>query len=77
MDVMHSEANIAVVGCQAFESEDAVDEDVGQVLREKNPNPRFLKNHHQWLKEHGREKVNNQIQRVIVFEDSGIRWRAT
>jgi hypothetical protein len=46
---------------------DAVDEEVGKVLREKNPNPRFLKNHHQWLKQHGREKVNNQIQRVITI----------
>lgn len=46
---------------------DAVDEDVGEILREKNPNPRFLKNHHQWLKDHGREKVNNQIQRVITI----------
>ena len=46
---------------------DAVDEDVGRVLREKNPNPKFLTNHHQWLKEHGREKVNNQIQRVITI----------
>jgi hypothetical protein len=46
---------------------DAVDEDVGKALRAKNPNPRFLKNHHQWLKQHGREKVNNQIQRVITI----------
>jgi hypothetical protein len=46
---------------------DAVDEEVGKVLREKNPNPRFLKNHHQWLKQHGRDKVNNQIQRVITI----------
>jgi P63C domain len=46
---------------------DAVDEDVGNALREKNPNPRFLKNHHQWLKEHGRDQVNNQIQRVITI----------
>jgi hypothetical protein len=46
---------------------DAVDEDVGRLLREKNPEPRFLKNHHQWLKRHGREKVNNQIQQVIAI----------
>jgi hypothetical protein len=46
---------------------DAVDEDVGRALREKNPNPRFLRNHHQWLKQHGREKVNNQVQRVITI----------
>lgn len=46
---------------------DAVDEDVGKLLREKNPEPRFLRNHHQWLKQHGREKVNNQIQKVIAI----------
>jgi hypothetical protein len=46
---------------------DAVDEDVGKQLRDRNPNPRFLNNHHQWLKKHGREKVNNQIQRVITI----------
>jgi hypothetical protein len=46
---------------------DAVDEDVGKELRNRNPNPRFLRNHHQWLKKHGRDKVNNQIQRVITI----------
>jgi hypothetical protein len=46
---------------------DAVDKDVGRELRKKNPNPHYLKNHHQWLKEFGREKVNNQIQRVIAI----------
>jgi len=45
---------------------DAIDKDVGKALREKNPNPHFLKNHHQWLRQFGREKVNNQIQRVIT-----------
>jgi len=44
---------------------DAVDKDVGRQLRKINPDPHFLKNHHQWLKLHGREKVNNQIQRII------------
>ncbi len=46
---------------------DAIDGDVGRELRKKNPNPRFLKNHHQWLKKFGREKVNDQIQRVIAI----------
>lgn len=46
---------------------DAVDPDVGKELRRKNPNPQFRKNHHQWLREHGREKVNNQIQQVIAI----------
>jgi hypothetical protein len=41
---------------------DAVDGDIGKELREINPNPRHRRNHHQWLKEFGREKVNNQIQ---------------
>lgn len=44
---------------------DAVDKDVGRELRKKNPSPHFTKNHHQWLKLHGKEKVNNQLQRVI------------
>jgi hypothetical protein len=46
---------------------DAVDEDVGKQLREKNPNPRFLQNHHQWLKKHGREKVHDQVKAVITI----------
>jgi hypothetical protein len=46
---------------------DAIDKDVGKELRKKNPNPRFLSNHHQWLKEFGRSKVNDQIQRVITI----------
>ena len=46
---------------------DAVDEDVGKELRKKNPNPRFLKNHHQWLKKHGKEKVHDQIKQVITI----------
>jgi len=45
---------------------DAIDADVGKELRKKNPSPHFLKNHHQWLKKYGREKVNNQIQQVIA-----------
>lgn len=47
---------------------DAVDGgDVGKKLREINPNPQHRRNHHQWLKEFGREKVNNQIQQVIAI----------
>jgi hypothetical protein len=45
---------------------DAIDKDVGTKLREINPNPRHRMNHHQWLKQFGREKVNNQLQRVIA-----------
>jgi hypothetical protein len=46
---------------------DAIDNDVGVELRRINPNPRFGKNHHQWLKQHGRDRVNNQIQQVIAI----------
>lgn len=45
---------------------DAIDPEIGMELRKKNPNPRFKKNHHQWLKQFGRQKVNDQIQRVIA-----------
>ena len=46
---------------------DAVDGDVGKELRKKNPDPHFRKNHHQWLKEFGRQKVHDQIQRVVTI----------
>jgi hypothetical protein len=45
---------------------DAIDPDVGQELRALNPNPHYRKNHHQWLKRFGRERVNDQLQRVIA-----------
>jgi hypothetical protein len=45
---------------------DAVDRDDGRELRKRNPNPHFGQNHHQWLKTHGRDKLNNQIQQVIA-----------
>ncbi len=46
---------------------DAIDKDVGKTLRTKNPNPRFGRNHHQWLKEFGKEKLIGQIQSVITI----------
>jgi thiaminase len=46
---------------------DAVDGDVGKKLRSINPDPAHGHNHHQWLKDYGREKVNNQIQQVIAI----------
>jgi hypothetical protein len=46
---------------------DAVDGDVGKKLREKNPDPHFGQNHHQWLKEFGKQKVHDQIERVITI----------
>lgn len=46
---------------------DAIDGDVGKELRKKNPNPQYMRNHHQWLKKFGREKVHDQIQRVVTI----------
>jgi hypothetical protein len=46
---------------------DAIDKDVGKELRKKNPNPHFKQNHHQWLKEFGRDKLIGQIQSVITI----------
>src|SRR5260370_39277124 len=46
---------------------DAIDKDVGKELRKKNPNPHFKHNHHQWLKEFGRDKLIGQIQSVITI----------
>ena len=44
---------------------DAVDKDVGEELRKRNPNPHFRKNHHQWLKEFGREKIRDHLNQVL------------
>jgi hypothetical protein len=44
---------------------DAVDKDVGEELRKKNPNPHFKQNLHQWLKEYGREKVRDHLHEVL------------
>lgn len=46
---------------------DAIDKDVGKRLREKNPNPKHGKNHHQWLREFGKDKLIGQIQSVITI----------
>jgi hypothetical protein len=46
---------------------DSIDKDVGRELRKKNPNPHFKKNHHQWLKEFGKDKLIGQIQSVITI----------
>ena len=46
---------------------DAIDKDVGAELRKKNPNPHFLRNHHQWLQKFGRDQVHDQIQRVVTI----------
>jgi hypothetical protein len=44
-----------------------VDKDVGKRLREKNPDPHFKQNHHQWLKDFGKQKIHDQIERVITI----------
>jgi hypothetical protein len=36
---------------------------------EKNPNPRFLQNHHQWQKQFGRDKVHDQIELCTNMDD--------
>jgi hypothetical protein len=46
---------------------DAIDREVGKELRKMNPEPQKGKNHHQWLKEFGRAKVHDQIERVITI----------
>jgi hypothetical protein len=46
---------------------DAIDKDVGKRLRAKNPNPQKGRNHHQWLKEFGKEKLNAQIASVVTI----------
>ena len=44
---------------------DAIDKDVGKELRKKNPNPDFRQNHHQWMKEFGRQRVRDHINQVL------------
>jgi hypothetical protein len=46
---------------------DAIDSDVGQKLREINPDPHHRKNHHQWLKDFGRDQVHDQITKVVTI----------
>jgi P63C domain len=46
---------------------DAIDGDVGRELRKKNPNPTKGKNHHQWLREYGKEAVHRQIGSVVTI----------
>lgn len=46
---------------------DAIDKDIGKNLRKINPDPHHKKNHHQWLKEFGKEKVSEQITKVTTI----------
>jgi hypothetical protein len=45
---------------------DAIDQDVGNTLRELNPGPHYKQNHHQWLETYGRQRVHDHLQRVIA-----------
>lgn len=45
---------------------DAIDRDVANKLREINPDPHYKQNHHQWLRDFGRDKVHDQLERVIT-----------
>jgi len=46
---------------------DAIDKDVAGELRKKNLNPHKGQNHHQWLRDHGKELVKAQL-----WQDIGI-----
>jgi len=46
---------------------DAIDKDVGKALREKNPNPQMGSNHHQWLQQYGKDRLHDQITKVITI----------
>jgi hypothetical protein len=46
---------------------DSIDPDLGKKLREINPDPRFRQNHHQWLREYGRDKLHRQLGGVIAI----------
>lgn len=45
---------------------DSIDPDLGRKLREINPGPRHGQNHHQWLREYGRDKLHRQLGGVIA-----------
>src|ERR1017187_9612892 len=45
---------------------DAIDQDVGNTLRELNPGPHYKQNHHQWLEKFGRQTVHDHLERVIT-----------
>jgi hypothetical protein len=46
---------------------DSIDPDLGRKLREINPDPRHRQNHHQWLREYGRDKLHRQLGGVIAI----------
>ena len=46
---------------------DAMDEEVEKELHKKNQDQHFKRNHHQWLKEFGKQMVRDQIGRVTTI----------
>jgi hypothetical protein len=49
---------------------DSIDPDLGKKLREINPNPHRGKNHHQWLREFGRDRLHQQLGGTIAIMKS-------
>ena len=66
MPLLSAFASVALGKVLAFVY-DAVDGYIGKKLRAINPDPHFQQNHHQWLKEFGRQKVHDRIERVVTI----------
>jgi hypothetical protein len=49
---------------------DSIDPDLGKKLREINPNPQHRRNHHQWLREFGRDRLHQQLGGTIAIMKS-------
>ncbi len=46
---------------------DAIDPEIGEWLREHNPDPHHRRNHHQWMKEFGKDKLKEQLTKVVTI----------
>ena len=49
---------------------DSIDPDLGKRLREINPDPHHRRNHHQWLREFGRDRLHQQLGGTIAIMKS-------
>jgi P63C domain-containing protein len=49
---------------------DSIDPDLGKKLREINPSPQHRRNHHQWLREFGRDRLHQQLGGTIAIMKS-------